>query len=774
MSTLETVSRITYDFDEYVYQCDPNFIAPISTAIHKKSNEQSAIDITVASLMLCKITVNATAYKIEVLLDLTKKLISHIESKNSVLSMIWQKALGAGHLNELHTLKTTFCSAKQKAEKSHEETLHSLEALKNPDLRLWIVTYTSASQTQRQTPSFEAAKNHILEKLPVFLSENAHNNFENIANHLFVIDPLIKWVRTFVDSNPTDTAILNIMTQLQSTLPQHGEPISTTEILAILLYNMYNAARPMHTTPGGQKIALDLADLLIEPARALIENRVSTFCWQEFSETISHKHTSIKVHDWLFFFLSELATICLKNRLLLSVLEEGLAFLSTKPESIDLMEKIHTLYSDDPCLDLFATALDKQHFASSDVSKTHKIMQRFWQIAAMSPDVGTLAKTQMLRIAYFIEVVLSDRCLFQNQHYCRKYSWIQKECPGLAISIEQDIATGAVTLLLPRKGSRFENKQGSIKKPREALFLPRNAANKPFVICRTVNTSFFNNRPVDDQIANELRQEAIFQESMQDIQGIWKLLNWCEYTTTKRGKLCHKISMHTELATHTMQRYMPPLQGSLCFSEFELIRKKFHEQMDKVPLRSLITIFKDLAKGLISLHENKKFHGDVKGENAFVLLSEQQVIKAGWSDFGHSQQKHELLRFYGTIDFTAPELINEKFKGSYSALDVWAFGCVLFMVLRRKDPSWMENVLTKVNRAQPSITSTDKGEITRLINEEIEKPREKLTAKQGIASSRKVEHRIDLLLYNCLRYSPEERWSMPKILSELEAISGLI
>ncbi|QRV94624.1 kinase domain protein [Ceratobasidium sp. AG-Ba] len=105
----------------------------------------------------------------------------------------------------------------------------------------------------------------------------------------------------------------------------------------------------------------------------------------------------------------------------------------------------------------------------------------------------------------------------------------------------------------------------------------------------------------------------------------------------------------------------------------------------------------DILKGLKHVHGLNLAHGDLKPEN-IVLTSQSQRIVAKICDFGSardfSSSNRVSMEYTCTALYRSPELSNEEeeiLAPSFPA-DIWAFGCVAFVVLCKKMPyHWVKN-----------------------------------------------------------------------------------
>jgi len=194
---------------------------------------------------------------------------------------------------------------------------------------------------------------------------------------------------------------------------------------------------------------------------------------------------------------------------------------------------------------------------------------------------------------------------------------------------------------------------------------------------------------------------TVYKAWDQDI-GCWKALKIIHSEYYDGKEVIHDLTREAKLlmeihAENIVRLWDIHLQGNLKYIDMEyvddgdLLDLKLRYENKKVPEQKVVELARQIATGMMKIHQKKIIHKDLKPQN--IMLTKDGTVKI--MDFGISEKfRSSVSRIKdtsrsGTPRYMAPEHILGEDVGREA--DVWSFGIIIYELLYGRQPFVADN-----------------------------------------------------------------------------------
>ena len=207
---------------------------------------------------------------------------------------------------------------------------------------------------------------------------------------------------------------------------------------------------------------------------------------------------------------------------------------------------------------------------------------------------------------------------------------------------------------------------------------------------------------------NEIIQK--FQKSWEESKNIIK-------QEIKNLRRCQSINV-VQIYNYTIDDNCIEITMELC----DKTLLEYSKEKGKLSLDEIKNFFLQLNNALKFMHQNNIVHRDLKLENIFIKVEDNEnIIKLG--DFGlskYANENDEISTFCGTKNYMAPEIESGHYT---SNVDIWSIGVMMYCLHYGEYPTFKN----RYKLIQSELFSEEDTIFLNLLNKIFEEPNKRIT-----------------------------------------------
>lgn len=169
-----------------------------------------------------------------------------------------------------------------------------------------------------------------------------------------------------------------------------------------------------------------------------------------------------------------------------------------------------------------------------------------------------------------------------------------------------------------------------------------------------------------------------------------------------------------------------------------------------------LNLTEQILQAVIPLHRDQRIFRDLKLENFLMKKEEVYLTDFGYcvtQDYLNAHQENS-----GSMLYFPPEVIQSDYDRYSEKLDVWAIGCILWLLWFDHDFPWYQALDDDRPKFKKALAQMETFEKSILLN---------LTLLSGLNVP---ENSMQAVIYNMLRFNPADRLSLVEALTHVQSI----